>query len=319
MPLVTSAYLPPHVFRNGHFSTIYSSVFRKVYCKQARERITLSDGDFMDLDWSYSGNETDKLIIVLHGLEGNAQRPYVTGTANIFNENGYDACAMNFRSCSGETNTAFSSYHSGKTDDLEEVVNHIITKNKYKTIVLKGFSLGGNVVLKYCGEQEHLPQEIKAVIGISVPCYLYGSMLQLHRKNNRLYHQRFKKDLLHKLRQKQVLFPELISEADIRRVKTLKDFDDVYTSRAHHFKDALDYYERSSSLPLLKNIRIPILIINAKNDSFLSPECYPVSLANSLSNLYLETPFFGGHVGFYQKKRYYYNEERSIHFLRNVI
>lgn len=318
MPLVTSTYRPPHVFKNGHFSTIYSSVFRRVACVQQRERLLLSDGDFMDLDWSYAPQRTDRLIVILHGLEGNAQRPYVTGTANIFNENGYDACAVNFRSCSGETNKGFSSYHSGRSDDLDEVLRHIIEKDKYTTIVLKGFSLGANVVLKYCGERS-TSKEIKAAIAVSVPCYLYGSMLQLHKRYNIIYHQKFKQDLIGKLKQKQVLYPELITNADIARIKTLRDFDEVYTSRAHSFKNALDYYEKSSSLPFLSDIKIPVLIINARNDSFLSPECYPVAEAEKMSNLFLDRPEYGGHVGFYERGKYYYNEKKSIQFIRNVI
>ncbi|SFU69047.1 hypothetical protein SAMN05216480_11398 [Pustulibacterium marinum] len=319
MPLLTSTYKPSLLFRNGHFATIYASVFRKVQLEQERERIHLDDGDFLDLDWSYTEKKTDKLLLVLHGLEGNANRPYIKGAAKIFNENGYDACAMNFRSCSGEDNKLFSSYHSGKTDDLALVIAHILKLKKYQTIILKGFSLGANVVLKYLGNTENIPSEVKAGIAISVPCYLYGSMLQLHKMNNKLYHEKFRIDLLKKLKFKQQAHPDKLSKADIAAVKTLKDFDDIYTSRAHNFKNGLDYYEKASSLPHLKNIEIPTLIINAKNDSFLSKECYPLQEAEQNPNLYLEMPNYGGHVGFIDSENMSYTEKRSINFIKNQL
>ena len=103
MPLVSSIYKPSFIFRNGFVSTVYSGLARKVYdVFQKRERISLSDGDFLDLDWSYTKEKTNKLIILLHGLEGNAQRPYMLGAARLFNQNSYDTVCVNFRSCSGE-------------------------------------------------------------------------------------------------------------------------------------------------------------------------------------------------------------------------
>ncbi|GLB53382.1 alpha/beta hydrolase [Neptunitalea chrysea] len=319
MPLVSSSYNPPSLFKNGHFATIYCSVFRKVYCLQKRERIILEDGDFLDLDWSYATEKTDKLVILLHGLEGSAQRPYVKGAAKIFNEHHVDACAVNFRSCSGETNNSFGSYHSGQTQDLAAVIAHALAKQQYQTIILKGFSLGANVILKYLSSHGNIAREVKAAIAVSAPCDLYGTMRQLHQKQNIIYHTKFKKDLLAKLRDKQQRFPELLTSEDIKAIKTLKDFDDIYTSRAHHFKDALDYYAKASSLPGLQDITVPTLILNAKNDSFLSPSCYPFEVAEKHDSLYLETPKCGGHVGFYMHGKYSYNEIRSIDFMKNVI
>lgn len=316
MPINNSHYKPPHLFRNGHFSTIYAGVFRKVNgITQERESLILDDGDYLDLDWSFTHKKTRKVIIIMHGLEGNAQRPYMTGTAKIFNENGFDAVCVNLRSCSGKVNNLYRSYHSGATDDLQVIINHILSLNKYDEIVLKGFSLGGNITLKYLGEGNTIPKEIKAAIAVSVPCFLFGSMLELHKIKNVLYAKRFKKHLLEKLKWKQQLFPEKVNEADLKRIITLKDFDDFYTSRAHGFADALDYYEKSSSLQFLPSVKIPTLIINAKNDSFLSPECYPVQEARDNSSLYLEMPDYGGHVGFFEKDNVYYNEKRAIKFI----
>ncbi|NND79839.1 MAG: alpha/beta hydrolase, partial [Maribacter sp.] len=130
MPLITSDYNPPFPFKNGHVATFFSGLVRKVDgVVQERERIRLTDGDFLDLDWSFSSKATNKVMILLHGLEGHAQRPYITGSAKLGNFNGYDACAVNFRGCSGEMNNLYRSYHSGATEDLEAVVSHILHSN----------------------------------------------------------------------------------------------------------------------------------------------------------------------------------------------
>jgi hypothetical protein len=297
---------------------VYSGILRRVNgVDQQRERITLPDGDFLDLDWSYAAESTLKLVIILHGLEGDAQRPYMTGAAKLFNNNNVDAVCVNFRGCSGEVNLKFRSYHSGETEDLNSVIQHIILTKQYSEIYINGFSLGGNVTLKYLGENPNIPEEIKGAVTVSVPCFLRGSSVELHKFKNVLYHDRFKKYLKNKLKIKQNLFPDKVSVSDIRGIKTLKDFDDVYTSKAHGFEDALDYYQKCSSLQFLSNIKIPTLIINAKNDSFLSPECYPVDAARSNPYLNLEIPDYGGHVGFWDRKNLYYNETRSLKFVLN--
>jgi hypothetical protein len=271
MPIIKSTYKPAFIFRNGFISTVYSGLVRQVKgVVQKRERITLTDGDFLDLDWSFSKEKSNRLIILLHGLEGDAQRPYMLGAAKLFNTNGIDVVCVNLRSCSGVPNLKFRSYHSGATEDLKDVIQYVLQTKRYPSIYLNGFSLGGNMVLKYLGEGHTIPSEIKAAIAVSVPCYLDGSSLELHKFKNVLYHNRFRKHLVDKLKQKQIQYPENILVKEIISIRTLKDFDDAYTSKAHGFKDASDYYKQSSSLQFLKNISIPTLLINAKNDSFLS-------------------------------------------------
>lgn len=319
MPLVTSNYNPPPFFRNAHLATIYCGLFRRVNgVVQKRERLTLSDGDFLDLDWSQSTTSTQKLVILLHGLEGDGQRPYITGSAKLLNQNGYDACAVNYRGCSGETNKLYRSYHSGVTEDLTEVIDHILNTKNYLEIYIKGFSLGGNLVLKYLGENNSVPKEIKGAVAVSVPCNLHSSCEQLLSFNNILYAIRFKGNLIDKLRQKQALFPELITNSDIKKIKTLRDFDDIYTSRAHNFTDALDYYRQCSSLQFLPNIKVPSLIINAKDDSFLGPECYPFQEVEHNPNLFMEIPKYGGHVGFWGKNNITYTEQKALDFFDNL-
>ncbi len=319
MPKISSHYVPPLFFKNAHLATIYYGLFRRVNgVVQKRERLTLSDGDFLDLDWSDSITSSKKLVILLHGLEGDGQRPYITGSAKLLNQNGYDACAVNYRGCSGETNKLYRSYHSGVTEDLKEVINHILKTKDYSDIYIKGFSLGGNLVLKYLGEAETISKEIKGAVAVSVPCNLHSSCQQLLSFKNILYAIRFKGNLISKLKQKQALFPELISDSDIKKIKTLKDFDDIYTSKAHNFKDALDYYTQCSSLQFLPYIKVPSLIINALDDSFLGPECYPFAEVEHNPNLYLETPKYGGHVGFWGKQNITYTEKRALEFFDHL-
>ncbi|WP_136481342.1 YheT family hydrolase [Cognatitamlana onchidii] len=314
MPIIESKYKPRFYFKNGFVSTVYAGLVRRVYLNQERERLTLPDGDFMDLDWSFAKTKTNKLIILLHGLEGNGQRPYMTGPAKLFNRNGVDAVCVNFRGCSGEDNLKFRSYHSGATEDLEAVINHAIHVKGYSEICLKGISLGANMILKYLGEDRIVPDQVKAAIAVSVPCYLLGAAKALLTFKNRLYHDRFLKYLLTRIKEKQKKFPDRLSQYELDSIKTLVDFDDIYTAKAHGFEDALDYYAKCSSLQFLSNIKVPTLIINALNDSFLSPECYPVKEAKNNSNLYLEMPQYGGHSGLIDKKNIYYNETRALEF-----
>ncbi|NND51399.1 MAG: alpha/beta fold hydrolase [Flavobacteriaceae bacterium] len=315
MPVVTSHYQAPLLFKNGHIATIYSGLFRKVNAIQSeRERLLLPDGDFIDLDWSFSSATANRLVILLHGLEGDADRPYMLGSARLFNANNYDVVRVNFRGCSGEPNSKYRSYHSGATDDLNDIILWILETKKYDELYIKGFSLGGNIALKYLGEGNEIPKEIKAAMAVSVPCSLGGSCTELHTLKNRLYHDRFKKHLIAKLKQKYEQFPSMVTRDQIKSIRTLKDFDDVYTSKAHGFKDADDYYKQCSSLQFLHNIKVPSLILNAKNDSFLSDDCYPENKAAENSKLYLEIPTSGGHVGFYQSNNLYYNEKRSLNF-----
>ena len=316
MPVIDSTYKPPFWAKTSFVSTVFSGLARTVKgIKQTRERITLPDGDFLDLDWSYAQTPSNEVIILLHGLEGHAQRPYVTGTAKLLNDNGVDACAVNFRGCSGESNRLYRSYHSGATEDLEAVVNHILSKSKYESIYIKGISLGANMTLKYLGERDTVPKEIKAAIAVSTPCDLKGSCDELHSLKNKHYAIRFLDHLKKKLEPKLQQFPDQLNLNDFNSIKSLVDFDHVYTSRAHGFIDAYDYYDKASSLQILSNIKVPSLIINALNDSFLSASCYPVKEAKNNPNLFLEMPKYGGHVGFIDKKNIYYNERRALEFI----
>lgn len=316
MPIVTSNHHPSVLFKNGHFSTIYSARFRPVpKLKQERERVWLPDEDFVDVDWSFSEKRTKKVAILLHGLEGNAQRVYMKGQGKVLVKNGWDVAAMNHRGCSGEDNLLYESYNSGRTYDLDALIHFILKKDKYDEISLIGFSLGGNLVLKYLGEHQNLPKEIKKGIAISSPLHLKGSLEALNKPENALYNQVFVRDLRKKYKRKMSRFPEKMNIQTYQNIKSLLDFDNLYTAPAHGFRDAFDYYKKCSSLPFLSKIKTPTLILGAKNDSFLSEDCYPISLAAHSKNIYLETPIYGGHVGFHISNKVHYSEIRALQFL----
>ncbi|NJW52866.1 YheT family hydrolase [Salinimicrobium oceani] len=315
MPIIKSKYQPSFLFRNYHVSTVYSATIRRISLPQQRERVDLSDGDFLDIDWSFSPEPATKVLLIVHGLEGSAKRPYVLGLAKYFVQNGWDVAAMNLRGCSGELNRRFRSYHAGATGDLQEIVEHILKKQKYKHVCFNGFSLGGNLMLKYLGENREVPKEISAAVMVSVPCDLHGSLKQLQKKENFIYARRFLYKLQDHLRQRACEFPDELSQEEVAACDSLLDIDDLYTSRAHDFENALDYYNKNSSLQFLKKIKVPTLLINAKNDGFLSPQCYPVDTAGINPNLFLEMPDYGGHVGFIQQQEFTYNEERAMEFI----
>jgi len=321
MPLISGNYIPPGIFKSADASTIYAATLRKVEIPiYERERIELSDGDFIDLDWSYSGNtESNNLVILLHGLAGNTDRPYIKGMARVFNKNNWNAVAMNFRGCSGELNRLFRSYHAGASDDVAQVVTHILSLKKYKKIALVGFSLGGNMLLKYLGENRTLPAEIIGSVGISVPCDLAGSLGAINRMRNFVYSKRFELNLKQHLQERAIQFPDHIQKKHISACKSLRDIDDLYTSKAHGYKDASDYYKNASALNFLQNIQKPTLILSAVNDSFLSPECYPYEIAENSEKVHLEVPSYGGHVGFITKSNTYYHEKKAIEFIESLL
>lgn len=316
MPVVPhSDYTPPRLLSNGHIQTIIPSFFRRVEIAYQRERIDIPDGDFLDLDWSRI--ESDKLAILSHGLEGSSDRAYMRGMAKAFNVHGWDALAWNYRGCSGVPNRKLKSYHSGATGDLETVIKHALFLNQYIELCLVGFSMGGNITLKYLGENgDSIPEEVKSAVAFSVPCDLKSSAEKLARFSNKIYMHRFLGFLHKKIQLKMKMFPGEINDDGFDQIRTFKEFDDRYTAPIHGFEDAEDYWRKCSSKQFLDNIRIPTLLINSKNDPFLSEACYPIEQAKSNPYLCLEIPESGGHVGFISlhNNGIYWSESKAVSF-----
>lgn len=292
-----ASYRAPLLHRGAHFSTIIPNRLRKVRdIRYARQRFELEDKDFIDIDFHHCGS--NEVALLLHGLEGSSASQYMLGMATALEEIGIDSAAMNFRGCSGVPNRVAMSYHSGKTDDVREVVSGLA--DRYDRIYVIGFSLGGNVALKLAGEWEGgTPKSVAAVAGISVPCDLASSGQTLQHWQNRIYLRRFLNQLKGKALEKAARFPALdLDKQALEQAQSLKAFDDIYTAPVHGFDSATDYYDQCSSNAFIPSIRLPTLIINAQNDSFLSPACYPYEHAAENAWVTLLTPRHGGHVGF---------------------
>jgi predicted alpha/beta-fold hydrolase len=319
MPVIEkSAYNAPRWLLNGHFDTIYPALFRKVTPTQTAftHQIETKDGDYFDLH--HFDAQQDKTVIISHGLEGNGTRPYVLGMVNKFVKNGWNAISWSYRGCNGKLNKTLRSYHSGFTEDLKEVVHFAKTKKGGDTLALIGFSLGGNLTLMYLAENG-AAANVKATVAISTPLDLHGSCREISKPHNALYSRRFLKSLKQKIKSRAGVFPEL-SLDKLKNIKDLESFDDHYTAPIHGFRDALHYYQSCSSINILGKIQIPTLILNAINDPFLPPSCYPYDLLKANPNVYLETPTRGGHVGFYQSGgRQYWSEKRALEFVSLAI
>jgi len=315
MAIIESSYLLPFGFWNKHVQTIYPSVFRKIKTDiYTRERIETPDKDFLILDLIKS--DSKKCVILSHGLEGSSHSAYVTGMARHFAQFGFGVCAWNYRGCGGEINKNLLMYHSGFTEDLNTVIEY--TSQHYDEIYLIGFSVGGNISLKYLGESTTVNAVVKGCIAFSVPVSLNGCSENLDKKSNVLYRKRFLRKLKEKMKAKKAQFPDGKISVNNENISTLKDFDNRYTAPLFGFKNADDYYQKCSSKQFIQSINLPTLIINAKNDPFLPPNCYPIEECTEHKFVDLELPEQGGHVGFIQRGGLYWSEKRAMTFIQSL-
>lgn len=297
MPILTSDFNPSLPFKSAHFNTMYRPLFMKDTIKYKRKRITTWDADFIDLDFSCIGSKT--LVLLIHGLEGSAQSNYMITTSNHLNKTGFDTVCMNLRSCSGEDNLILETYHSGKTDDVAFIIKHLTTHYEYENIIIVGFSLGGNLTLKYLGEYDTIPSKVKGGIAVSVPIDLTSSQAELLKLKNKIYLNEFLKTLKLKILEKAEKFPdfELKKELLFKATK-FRHLEKQYTVPVFGFESSEDYWIKASAKPYIPKIKVPSLLINSLDDSFLSKECYPFAEAKNSTNFHLLTPNYGGHVGF---------------------
>ena len=287
-------YQKPWYYFNEHVETIIPSVRNKApEVSYSRERLELSDGDFLDLDWLKSGK--NRLMIITHGFEGNSARHYVRRPASYFFQRSWDVCAWNCRSCSGEMNRLTRFYHHGATEDLEAVIDHAI-ESGYESIVLMGLSMGGSMSLKYLGETQR-PSDVKGAVTFSVPCNLTDSAVALARPKNRFYENRF----LKKLKKKIIIKSEMHEDIDVDRLDEVKRFEQFhrrYSVPLHGFSSLEEFYQKATCDQFFDGIKVPVLIGNALNDPLLEGGCFPIATAQRSSSIHLKTPKFGGHVGF---------------------
>jgi uncharacterized protein len=318
--LARSDFRAPWWLRSAHLQTIYPTLFRRgPRISLRRERLELDDGDFLDLDWSAGAG--GPVVLVLHGLEGSSDSPYARGMLGAVHARGWRGVVMHFRGCSGEPNRLPRSYHSGDTGDLARVIAHLGGRGDVSALAAVGYSMGGNVLLKWLGEQG-AGAGLDAAVAVSVPFTLSAAADRLTRGLSRIYQQRLIADLRAKMQRK---FSRGACPIDLHRAgrsRNFWEFDDCVTAPLHGFADVHDYYARSSSRQFLGGIRVPTLILHAEDDPFMSPEVIPSPDELSPCTR-LEVSARGGHVGFVQGavpwRPRYWIEERIPGFLAEHI
>ncbi|HEX9628200.1 MAG TPA: hydrolase [Acidiferrobacterales bacterium] len=290
------AYVAPWWCRNAHLQTVWSTLFRRApRIAWRRERVELPDGDFLDLDWA-GGDAGRPAVLILHGLEGSAASPYVRGLTAALAARGLGAVVMHFRGCSGEPNRLARSYHSGDTGDIDFIVHRLRANAPARALGVVGYSLGGNALLKWLGETgDGAP--VDAAAAVSVPFLLNESADRMRHGLSRVYQWRLLASLKRSLRRKFAGRPLPLPAARLARLDDFWAFDDAVTAPLHGFRDAVDYYAKSSSRRFLDRIRVPTLIVHAVDDPFMTAKVVP--RADELSpSVRLELSAHGGHVGF---------------------
>jgi predicted alpha/beta-fold hydrolase len=314
-------YSPAWWIPGGHLQTLWGKLFRRQSpAPTVLERWDTPDGDFVELH-RLTADPGAPRVLLLHGLEGTIRSHYAQGLLNEAARRGWGADLLIFRSCGSEMNRTRRFYHSGETTDTAFVLDRISSEFPASPLAIAGVSLGGNVLLKFLGEKGNdLPPQLKAAAAISVPFDLSRSARRINRGLSRLYQRFFLDSLRRKASEKSQRFPDLAPASRIASLRTLEDFDNLITGPLHGFRDAQDYYERSSSLPWLKRIRLNTLLLSALDDPMLPPEVLDEvrEVARQNPVLRLEFVDHGGHAGFIAGslpwRPFYYAEHRVGEF-----
>lgn len=312
----------------GHSQTLWRKFAGAPVVNHERERVELSDGDFIDIDWLTAEEPTQNsgqpLVFILHGLCGSSSSSYVLSLQALLIENGFNSVVMNFRGCSGELNRKAQAYHSGVSHDLEEVLRHAVSRGEPEAISLVGYSLGANVLLKWLGEH-HDYSKIDKAVAVSTPFTLGLCSQEMLTGLSRIYGRYFTKrlmgDFLHKRKEfeSQDRGPELeqlLGLGDISRVSNIWEFDEMITAPLHGFENARDYYERCSSIKFLPEISTSTLLIQGYDDPLIPPDALPGVGVVSESTV-MELSPKGGHVGFVSAQNSNWLESRILQFLRD--
>ena len=303
-----------------HLQTLWAAVFRRQGKPMLeRERIELPDGDFLDLDWNGCDSGNAPVVLLLHGLEGSSESPYAWGLLAAFRRSGWPAVVMHFRGCGGEPNRLARCYHSGETGDLAWVVEEFGRRFPGRPLFAAGVSLGGNVLLKWLGETgSEVP--LAGAAAVSVPFDLGQCADRLERGFSKLYRRYLVREMHRKIRAK--FGTRNGSPIDLSKLsgwRTFREFDENVTSPLHGFEGAEDYYRWSSSGPFVARIRIPTLIVQARNDPFVPSSVLPPPSPS----VRLEVSRHGGHAGFVAGaipgRPRYWLEERIPAFFEEVL
>jgi len=314
-------YRPAWWVPGPHAQTLWGKFARRaIELPTQMERWSTPDGDFLDLLRLDAPADRPR-VFLLHGLEGTVRSHYVSGLMSMAHQRGWGADMLVFRGCGDEPNRARRFYHSGETTDLEFAIHHVIQEFPAAPLLLCGVSLGGNVLLKWLGERgDSVPSQVRSAVAISVPFDLERGSRHISQGFARIYERHFLRTLRRKAMAKLKRFPDLFDQTALARASTLYAFDDVVTGPVHGFRDAHDYYTRSSSIRFLRGIHRPTLLISARDDPFLPEEVLDEVAAIARANPFLtvEITAHGGHVGFVGGLPWrpsYYAETRAGEFL----
>lgn len=322
MPLIESAFRPAWWLPGPHLPTLWGKKVRRLPQGHQRiERWTTPDGDHLSIARAGTIAEGRPHLLVLHGLEGSTRSTYAQGLLAKARSLNWSADLMLFRGCDGTLNNQRRFYHSGETTDLDFVVQTLVSRHPGIQLRLVGVSLGGNVLMKWLGEQgESLVSNVTRAAGVSVPYDLAAGSRHLECMLGQKYVDYFMKSLKTKTLAKRSMYPDLCDWDKMQAARTFWEFDDVVTGPVHGFADALDYYTRSSSINVIARIRRPTLLLSAENDPFL-----PVSVLDRVRKLgenseflHLEFSKSGGHVGWIEGQVWsprYFMEERVTSWL----
>lgn len=315
-------YRPAWFVPGRHLRTLWGKfVRRRPRIPVAIEQWPTPDDDVVSVH-RLNGPAGGPMLVLLHGLEGSPNSHYARGMLARARALGWSATALVFRTCGGEMNRTRRFYHSGETTDLDFVIRRLTSEDPDTPIVLAGFSLGGNVMLKWLGERgTAVPPTVRAAAAVSVPYDLARGSRYINQGFARVYERHFLRSLVRKTREKRTRFPDIVPDVDLTALRTMWDFDDAVTAPVHGFRDATDYYDRSSSLRWLDRVRVPTLLVSAADDPFLPREVLDEVRTAAQSNPALHCEFLehGGHVGFIAGnlpwRPLYWAESRVVDFL----
>jgi len=317
--IVKSSFKPAWWLKNRHGQTLWPNRIRRGKpVKLIRHRFELPDGDFLDTEWT-EGN-SGPIVLILHGLEGSTHSGYAMRIMRQIIKRGWRAVFMYYRSCSGEPNRLYRRYHAGDTDDLVNVINLIKERAPDTPIAVLGYSLGGNVLLKWLAESkiEEIPEELAAAVAISVPFELEKVNLHITQGFAQVYQAAMRNKMQRSIKEKYTGRED--TQLDIEKIMSLKTFreiDEVFTAPVHGFKTVEEYYEKNSCRYILKDVKYPILVLHSRDDPFMTMEDVPK--ADELSeHITFELSEKGGHVGFVYGNPWrprYYLEERIPSYL----
>jgi len=319
-------FKPAFGLSNRHLQTIYSSFFRENKNLDIEvETFTLSDGDFLEAYWldKPSQNSTNPIIVIFHGLEGSYDSPYINGIMRTLQKVGMACVLMHFRSCSGKLNRKATAYHSGQTLDAKEFIESLHERFSSNDLFAIGYSLGGNMLLKLLGEcGDNTP--VKGAISVCAPLDLAICADKISQGFSSFYEKKMldnlKETLLLKYEHHDMENLISLKKEDVQNIKTIREFDEVYTSKINGFGNASNYYKLCSSKQFLKNIKIKTLLIHTFDDPFMTQEVLPTQEELS-SFVTLEVHKYGGHLGFISGsifKPIYWLDERIISYFKNI-